>query len=68
MPTVTISPKFEITIPKSVHKAMQLRPGHRLNILDYDGRIIMIPDKNIAKLKSFLEGINLTFKRDKGRI
>ncbi len=64
MPTVTVSPQFEITIPKSIREVMQLLPGHRLNILEYDGRIIMIPEKDIADLKGFLKGINVTFKRD----
>jgi len=68
MQTVTVSPKYQVVIPKVIRKAMQLRPGQKLIIIEYDGRIELIPDKDIAELKGFLAGINTDFDREDDRI
>ena len=68
MQTVTISPKFQVVIPKVIREAMQLRPGQKLKIIEYDGRIELIPDKDIAELKGFLKGIDTDFDREDDRL
>ena len=68
METVTVSPKYQIVIPKTVREAMRLRPGQKLKIIEYDGRIELIPDRDITELKGFLKGIDTEFKRDGDRI
>jgi len=68
MQTVTVSPKYQVVIPKVIREAMQLRPGQKLIIIEYDGRIELIPDKDIAELKGFLAGINTDFDREDDRI
>ena len=64
MQTVTISPKYQVVIPKSIREAMRLRPGQKLKIIEYDGRIELIPDRDISELKGFLKGINTDFGRE----
>ena len=68
MQTVTVSPKYQVVIPKDVREAMQLRPGQKLKVIEYDGRIELIPDKDIAELKGFLKGINTEFIREDDRL
>ena len=68
MQTVTVSPKYQVVIPKDVREAMQLRPGQKLKVIEYDGRIELIPDKDIAELKGFLKGINTEFVREDDRL
>ena len=68
MQTVTVSPKYQVVIPKVIREAMQLRPGQKLKIIEYDGRIELIPDKDIAELKGFLKGIKTDFDREDDRI
>ena len=53
MQTVTVSPKFQVVIPKKIREAMRLRPGQRLKVIEYEGRIELIPDRDIAELKGF---------------
>jgi len=67
MQTVTVSPKYQVVIPKVIREAMQLRPGQKLKIIAYDGRIELIPDKDIAELQGFLKGINTDFEREDDR-
>ncbi len=68
MDTVTVSPKYQVVIPKNIRDALQLRPGQKMKIIEYNGRIELIPDKDISELKGFLKGINTDFIREGDRI
>ena len=68
MQTVTVSPKFQVVIPKAIRESMRLRPGQKLKVIEYEGRIELIPDRDIAELKGFLRGINTEFERDGDRL
>ena len=68
MQTVIVSPKFQVVIPKKIREAMRLRPGQRLKVIEYEGRIELIPDRDIAELKGFLKGINTEFEREGDRL
>jgi hypothetical protein len=47
---------------------MQLRPGQKLKVIEYEGRIELIPDRDISELKGFLKGINTEFIREDDRL
>ena len=68
MHTVTVSPKYQVVIPKNIRISLKLRPGQKMKVVEYDGRIELIPDRNISELKGFLKGINTDFKREKDRL
>jgi len=68
MQTVTVSPKFQVVIPKVIRDALHLRPGQKLKILEFDGRIELIPDREISELRGFLKGINTEFDREDDRL
>lgn len=68
MQTVTVSPKFQVVIPKKIREALRLKPGQRMRVIEYDGRIELIPDRDIAELRGFLKGIDTGFKREKDRV
>ena len=68
MQTVTVSPKFQVVIPKTVRESLQLRPGQKMQVIEYEGRIEFIPEKDIAELRGFLKGINTEFEREEDRI
>jgi AbrB family looped-hinge helix DNA binding protein len=68
MQTVTVSPKFQVVIPKEIRKAMRLRPGQKLKVIEYEGRIELIPDRDISELKGFLKGIDTDFEQESDRL
>ena len=68
MNTVTVSPKYQVVIPKNIRDALQLRPGQKMKVIEYNGRIELIPDRDISELKGFLEGINTDFIREDDRL
>jgi AbrB family looped-hinge helix DNA binding protein len=68
MQTVTVSPKYQVVIPKEIRDTLRLRPGHKMRVIEYDGRIEMIPDRDISELRGFLRGIDARIEREEDRI
>jgi len=68
MQSVTVSPKYQVVIPKIVRESLKLRPGQKMQVVEYAGRIELIPEREIKELRGFLKGINTEFKREEDRI
>ncbi len=68
MTTVTVSPKFQIVIPKDVRESMGLVSGQKIQVMTYRNRIELIPIKPMKKMKGFLRGLDTEVKRDKDRL
>ena len=67
MPTVTISPKFQVVIPREVRVSLGLRPGEQLQVFRYGDRIELIPVRPIREMRGFLKGIDTKVERDPDR-
>jgi AbrB family looped-hinge helix DNA binding protein len=68
MTAVTVSPKFQVVIPKEIREAMGIYSGQRIQVLTYKNRIELIPLKPMNKMKGFLEGIDTDIERDADRV
>jgi len=66
--SVTVSPKYQVVIPKTIRESLKLRPGQKMQITEYDGRIELVPEREIKELRGFVKGINTEFKREKDRV
>lgn len=65
METVTVSSKFQVVIPRSVRDALDIRPGEKIQVLQYNDRIEFIPLKDMKKMRGFLKGIDTSVIREK---
>ena len=68
MQSVIVSPKYQVVIPKNVRESLKLRPGQRMQVVEYAGRIELIPERDIKELRRFLKGIKTEFKREEDRL
>ncbi len=68
MLAVTVSPKFQVVIPKEVRDAMGIVSGQKIQVLTYRNRIELIPIKPMKKMKGILKGINTDVERDDDRL
>ena len=68
MDTVTVSPKYQVVIPKGVRESMGIVSGQKIQVLTYKDRIVLIPIEPLDKLRGFLKGIDTTVKREKDRL
>jgi AbrB family looped-hinge helix DNA binding protein len=67
MRTVTISPKFQVVIPKAIREMLNLRPGQKVQAIVYDNRIELIPVRPVKKMRGFVRGIDTTVLREDDR-
>lgn len=68
MTTITISPKFQIVIPKIVRESLGLKSGERMQVIPYRSRIELIPLKPMRRLRGFLKGIDTELPREGDRL
>lgn len=68
MQSVTVSPKYQVVIPKPIRDTLRLRPGQKMQIIEFEGRIELIPELPIKELRGFLKRINTEFNREDDRI
>ena len=68
MPTVKISPKFQVVIPKEVRESLGIRAGQRVQVVAYDDRVEFIPLRPMRQMRGFLKGIDTTVERDEDRV
>lgn len=68
MVTVTVSPKFQVVIPKEIRTQLALKPGMQLQILRYGERIEFVLVKKASEMKGFLKGIDTSIDREEDRV
>ena len=68
METVTISPKFQVVIPKEIRDRLKLRPGQKVQAILYQDRIELVPVRPVRKMRGFLRGIDTAVPRDQDRV
>ncbi|MCK5520659.1 MAG: AbrB/MazE/SpoVT family DNA-binding domain-containing protein [Candidatus Marinimicrobia bacterium] len=68
METVTISPKFQIVIPKVIRENLDLHPGEKVQVILFNNRIEYIPVKTLSNMRGFLKGIDTNVERENDRI
>lgn len=68
MTTVKISPKFQVVIPKEIREKLDLRPGQKLQIMEFGNRIEFLLLKDIKEARGFLKGIDTDINREGDRI
>lgn len=68
MTAVTVSPKFQVVIPKAIREDLGIVSGQQVQVLSYQNRIELIPLKPMREMKGFLKGIDTEVQRDHDRI
>jgi len=65
--TVTISPKFQVVIPKRIRDALNLRPGQKVLALQVGDRVELVPLLPASERRGFLRGIDTHVVREDDR-
>ena len=68
MAAVTVSPKFQVVIPKEIRKRFGLLPGEKIQLVVYGNRIELIPVMPIKRMRGFLKGIDTSVTREGDRV
>ena len=68
METVTISPKYQVILPKEICDRLGLLPGQKLHVIDRGNRIELIPVRSGQQMRGFLKGIDTKVEREADRV
>jgi len=66
--TLTISPKFQVVIPKQIRESLKLKAGQKVQAVEYENRIELVPVRPIREMRGFLRGIDTTVEREDDRV
>ena len=68
MNTVTVSPKFQVVIPLAVRERLQLKPGAKMMVIDFNGGLRLMPLRPAAALRGIARGVDTTVQREPDRL
>ena len=68
MTTVSVSPKFQVVIPKDIREALKLVAGQRMEVRLSDGKVEFVPEKSISSYRGRWPGLDSTVQRDADRV
>jgi AbrB family looped-hinge helix DNA binding protein len=64
MDRVTVSPKFQVVIPRAVRERLRIVAGQKLQVIAIGDRIELVPIRPMRRMRSFLKGFDPSFRRD----
>jgi AbrB family looped-hinge helix DNA binding protein len=67
MSVVTVSPKFQVVIPRAIREALGLEPGQKMQAMEYQDRVELIPVRPAKALRGILRGIDTSVPREPDR-
>jgi AbrB family looped-hinge helix DNA binding protein len=68
MSSITVSSKYQIVIPRKIRDSLRIKPGQKLQILQYKNRLEIVPLRPMKEMRGFLKGINTEVEREPDRI
>ena len=67
MDVVTVSSKFQVVIPQRVRESLGVKPGEKMQVVQYGDRIELIPQRPARALRGLLRGIDTDVPREGDR-
>ena len=67
MPSVTVSPKYQVVIPKKVRERMSIKPGQKLDMMVLNEMIVLVPYRPVEELRGILKSVDAVFEREPDR-
>lgn len=64
MESITVSPKYQVVIPKKVRTKLGLKPGQKLRVIAYNNQVILVPERSIQEARGSLRGIDTHVERE----
>ena len=64
MPRVTVSPKYQVVIPKELRTPLHVRPGQKMEVFLLDGVLELVPVEHPSQLRGFLRGMDPHLRRE----
>jgi len=67
METVAISDECQVAIPRAVCESLGLEPGQEVQVIAYEGRIVLVPLRSAQEMIGLLVGLDTRVPRESER-
>jgi AbrB family looped-hinge helix DNA binding protein len=64
MKPITVSPRFQVLLPKKVREQIKIKVGQKMHVFVFDNIITLIPVRPIREARGSLKNINAVIVRD----
>ena len=64
MDAVTISPKYQVVIPRAIREKWNVKPGQKVRFIIYGNRLEIVPVRDIKSARGFLKGMSSDIDRE----
>jgi AbrB family looped-hinge helix DNA binding protein len=68
METVTVSPKFQVVLPKAARRMLGIQAGQKMVVIAYQDRIVLLPERPVQAARGSLKGMDTKVERDEDRV
>ena len=68
MAKVTVSSKYQVSIPKDVRRTLKIKPGQKIEMLVFQDRLELVPLRPIKVYRGKVKGIDTTVPRGRDRV
>ncbi len=68
METVTVSPKFQVVLPRKIRRALAIDAGQKIQVFLYNNRIELVPIQPMKHARGFLAGIDTSIEEEPERL
>jgi AbrB family looped-hinge helix DNA binding protein len=68
MNTVILSPKFQVVIPRPIRESLRLKAGQKLQMINFEGQVVMVPLRPIKQMRGAFKGMSTDFEREPDRL
>jgi AbrB family looped-hinge helix DNA binding protein len=65
MELVTVSPKFQVVVPKWAREQLHLEPGMKLSPIVWQDAIVYVRPKSLPEIQAMFQGLPDDFEREK---
>lgn len=67
MSAVTLSPKYQVVIPKEAREMAGFKPGQKLEVVVSSGHISLVPVRDIREMKGRFKGMDTSIPEERER-
>jgi AbrB family looped-hinge helix DNA binding protein len=64
MEAVTISPKFQVVIPRNIRERLGLKAGQKVQMIPIGDHIMLVPLRPVTEVRGSLPGLNTDVERE----
>jgi len=64
MKPITVSPKYQVVIPRTIREQINIKPGQKMHVIAYNNKIVLIPVRHIQEARGLLKGMDADVQRE----